>query len=51
MLFRSGPGYAVTSAGQAMSAGGAGDSVRIRMSNGRIVGGIVGVDGTVEVAL
>lgn len=46
-----GPGYAVTSAGQAMSAGGAGDSVRIRMSNGRIVGGIVGADGTVEVAL
>lgn len=46
-----GPGYAVTSAGQAMSAGGIGDSVRIRMANGRIVGGIVGVDGTVEVAL
>ena len=46
-----GPGYAVTSAGQAMSAGGAGDSVRIRMANGRIVGGIVGADGTVEVAL
>ena len=46
-----GPGYAVTSAGQAMSAGGAGDSVRIRMANGRIVGGIVNENGTVEVAL
>jgi flagella basal body P-ring formation protein FlgA len=46
-----GPGYAVTSAGQAMSAAGAGDAVRIRMANGRIVGGIVGEDGTVEVAL
>ncbi len=46
-----GPGYAVTSAGQAMSAGGAGDSVRIRMANGKIVGGIVGADGTVEIAL
>lgn len=46
-----GPGYAVTSAGQAMSAAGAGETVRIRMANGKIVGGIVGADGTVEVAL
>ena len=46
-----GPGYAVTSAGQAMSAAGAGETVRIRMANGNIVGGIVGADGTVEVAL
>lgn len=46
-----GPGYAVTSAGQAMSAAGSGDTVRIRMANGKIVGGIVIPDGTVEVAL
>lgn len=46
-----GPGYAVTSAGQAMSAAGAGETVRIRMANGKIIGGIVGADGTVEVAL
>ncbi len=46
-----GPGYAVTSAGQALAAAGAGDTVRIRMGNGRIVAGIVGADGTVEVAL
>lgn len=46
-----GPGYAVTAAGQAMSAAGVGDSVRIRMSNGRIVGGVVNENGTVEVAL
>lgn len=46
-----GPGYAVTAAGQALAAAGAGDTVRIRMNNGRIVAGIVGSDGTVEVAL
>lgn len=46
-----GPGYAVTAAGQAMSAAGAGDTVRIRMDNGRIVSGIVSENGTVEVTL
>jgi flagella basal body P-ring formation protein FlgA len=46
-----GPGYAVTSAGQAMSAAGIGQIVRVRMSNGRIVSGVVGENGTVEVAL
>ena len=45
------PGYAVTSAGQALSAGAVGQNVRIRMSNGRIVGGIVNEDGTVDVVL
>ena len=46
-----GPGYAVTSAGQAMSAGVAGQIVRIRMDNGRIISGTVNESGTVVVAL
>jgi flagella basal body P-ring formation protein FlgA len=46
-----GPGYAVTSAGQAMSAGAAGQIVRIRMDNGRVVSGTVNETGTVVVAL
>lgn len=46
-----GPGYAVVASGQAMSAGAAGQSVRIRMSNGKIISGIVSEDGTVDVAL
>lgn len=46
-----GPGYAVTSSGQALTAGAAGQNVRIRMSNGRIIGGIVQDDGTIQAAL
>ena len=46
-----GPGYTIASAGQAMSAGGAGQIVRIRMDNGRIVSGTVTESGTVAVAL
>ncbi len=46
-----GPGYAVTSAGQALSAGAAGQTVRVRMDNGRIIGGTVSEDGTVDVPL
>lgn len=46
-----GPGYAVASAGQAMSAGVAGQIVRIRMDNGRIISGTVNEFGTVVVAL
>lgn len=46
-----GPGYAVTSSGQAMGAGAVGQSVRIRMANGRMIGGIVLEDGTVEAAM
>lgn len=46
-----GPGYAITSAGQALTAGGAGQIVRIRMDNGRIVSGTVSDTGTVVVAL
>ncbi|MBV7544169.1 flagellar basal body P-ring formation chaperone FlgA [Acidovorax sp. sic0104] len=46
-----GPGYAVTSAGQAMSAGAAGQIVRIRMDNGRIISGTVNENGTIDVTL
>lgn len=46
-----GPGYAVTSSGQALSAGAVGQNVRIRMTNGRIVGGVVNEDGTVQATL
>lgn len=46
-----GPGYAVSAAGQALTAAGAGETVRVRMDNGRIVSGLVSENGTIEVAL
>lgn len=46
-----GPGYAVTSSGQAMSAGAQGQNVRVRMSNGRIIGGTVLEDGSIEASM
>ncbi|RYF23910.1 MAG: flagellar basal body P-ring formation protein FlgA [Comamonadaceae bacterium] len=46
-----GPGYAVVSSGQAMTAGAVGQNIRIRMGNGRVIGGIVSEDGTVEATL
>lgn len=46
-----GPGYAVSSAGQALTAGSAGQTVRVRMENGRIVSGTVSDSGTVDVTL
>lgn len=46
-----GLGYAVTASGQAMSAGGEGQNVRVRMANGRIVTGTVLEDGTIQAAL
>ena len=46
-----GPGYAVTTMGQAMAAGAVGQTVRIRMSNGRIISGIVDETGAVSAAL
>lgn len=42
-----GPGYAVTASGQAMGAGAVGQSVRVRMANGKIVSGLVNEDGSV----
>ena len=42
-----GPGYAVSASGQAMGAGAVGQSVRVRMANGKIVSGLVNEDGTV----
>lgn len=46
-----GPGYAVTSAGQALSAGAAGQTVRIRMDNGRVISGVVNETGTIDITL
>ena len=46
-----GPGYSVTSSGQAMSNGTVGQTVRIRMSNGRLISGIVNEDGTIAASL
>ncbi|WP_374606292.1 flagellar basal body P-ring formation chaperone FlgA [Diaphorobacter nitroreducens] len=46
-----GPGYAVTSSGQAMSAGAQGQNVRVRMANGKVIGGTVLEDGSIEAAL
>jgi len=46
-----GAGFSVTSSGHAMNAGAVGENVRIRMTNGRIVGGTVQEDGTVEAVL
>lgn len=46
-----GTGYAVTAAGQALAAGAAGQTVRVRMANGKIVAGTVDEQGTVTSAL
>jgi len=46
-----GPGYALSASGQAMHAGSIGKNLRVRMSNGHIVTGIVAQDGTVHSAL
>ncbi len=46
-----GPGYAVTAAGQAMAAGAVGQTVRVRMANGKIVAGMVDEQGKVTSAL
>jgi len=46
-----GQGYVVTAAGQAMGAGSAGQSVRVRMDNGRIISGTVTPEGAVQVAM
>ena len=45
-----GAGFQVTSSGQAMSAGGQGQTVRVRMDNGRIVSGTVNAQGAVVVS-
>jgi flagella basal body P-ring formation protein FlgA len=46
-----GPGYAVTSSGQAMTNGTVGQTVRVRMGNGRLISGIVNEDGTINASL
>lgn len=44
-----GPGYAVTTSGQAVTGAGIGQSVKIRMDNGRLISGTVNAQGEVEV--
>ncbi|MFT3813648.1 MAG: flagellar basal body P-ring formation chaperone FlgA [Acidovorax sp.] len=46
-----GPGIAVIATGQALGPGGAGQTVRVRVDNGRIITGTVTEDGTVAVPL
>ncbi|MDD2544942.1 MAG: flagellar basal body P-ring formation chaperone FlgA [Burkholderiaceae bacterium] len=46
-----GPGYAITSAGQALTTGAPGQTVRVRMDNGRLINGVVNENGTIEVSL
>ena len=46
-----GPGYAVTATGQALVAGAVGQTVRIRMANGRIITGVVDESGDITAAL
>ena len=46
-----GPGYAVVTAGQAMTAGAVRQTVRVRMPNGKLVSGVVAENGTVELPL
>ena len=46
-----GPGYAVSATGQAMTAGAAGQTVRIRMGNGKIITGVVDETGAVAAVL
>lgn len=45
----SGQGFAVTSSGKAMSAAGQGQTVRVRMDNGRLISGVVDPQGLVLV--
>lgn len=46
-----GPGFSVTSSGQAVTAGAVGQSIRVRMDNGRMISGTVSQDGTIEATL
>lgn len=45
----SGGGFAVTSSGKAMAAAGEGQTVRVRMDNGRLISGVVNPEGVVLV--
>ncbi|MGP1629201.1 MAG: flagellar basal body P-ring formation chaperone FlgA [Giesbergeria sp.] len=46
-----GVGYAVSAGGQALSAGSSGQTVRVRMDNGKVITGVVNEDGTITVNL
>ena len=50
-IVAAGPGYAVSSEGQALSPGLAGQSIRVRTEGGRIITGIASADRRVDVAL
>lgn len=50
-LLAQGPGYVVTAAGQALTAGAQGQTVRVRMDNGRVVSALVRDAETVELPL
>lgn len=50
-IIAKGPGFSVTSAGQALSAGIVGEMARVRVDNGRVVSGLVLDMRTVEVSL
>jgi len=45
-----GDGYSITASGKALGVGNIGQSVRVRMNNGRVVVGTVGADGVVNVS-
>jgi len=45
-----GEGYSITASGKALGAGNIGQSVRVRLDNGRVVVGTVGTDGVVNVS-
>ncbi|AVO41583.1 flagellar basal body P-ring formation chaperone FlgA [Simplicispira suum] len=46
-----GVGYAVSAGGQALSAGSVGQTVRVRMDNGKVISGVVDENGTIAVNL
>ena len=46
-----GSGYVVSTGGQALSAGSSGQTVRVRMDNGKVISGVVNDDGTIAVNL
>ncbi|KAF1044609.1 flagellar basal body P-ring formation chaperone FlgA [Xylophilus sp.] len=50
-LVAQGGGFSVATGGQAMGTGAAGQTVRVRIDNGRIISGTVLEDGTVQVAI
>lgn len=46
-----GPGFAIAAMGQAMAAGAVGQTIRVRMDNGKVISGIVAEDGTIAASM